>query len=146
MDARQARLDRRRVTTAFMVLTAANGGDHHLRSHRLPGAASWPASRCRRSIRRPTCWRRSPSQIFVVAAIFAVASLIVHERDTGTLAWVASKPVSRGSIWLSKWISSTAILGRRRRRSCRSLVTTGVVVALYGRVAGVGHRRWSSSG
>ena len=53
---------------------------------------------------------RPRPQIFVIAAIFAVASLIVQERETGTLAWVASKPVSRGSIWLSKWISSTAIL------------------------------------
>ena len=31
-------------------------------------------------------------------------SLLVAERDRGTLAWVASKPVSRGAIWLSKWV------------------------------------------
>jgi ABC-2 type transport system permease protein len=60
-----------------------------------------------------------------------VASLIVHERDTGTLAWVASKPVSRGSIWLSKWISSTAILAVAAALVPLA-ITTGVVVALYG--------------
>jgi ABC-2 type transport system permease protein len=49
-------------------------------------------------------------QIFLLAAIFAVASLLARERETGTLAWVASKPISRGSMWLSKWISSTLIL------------------------------------
>ena len=76
---------------------------------------------------------RSRSQIFVVAAVFAVASLIVHERETGTLAWVASKPVSRGSIWLSKWISSTAILAVAAAL-VPLVVTTGVVVALYGSV------------
>jgi hypothetical protein len=50
------------------------------------------------------------SQIFVVAAIFAVASLLVRERESGTLAWVASKPVSRTSIWLAKWVSASGIL------------------------------------
>jgi ABC-2 type transport system permease protein len=50
------------------------------------------------------------AQIFVLAAIFAVASLIVRERESGTLSWVASKPVSRESIWLAKWISSSAFL------------------------------------
>src|SRR4051812_6508811 len=42
------------------------------------------------------------AQLFVLVAIFAVSGLIARERDTGTLAWVASKPVSRTSIWLSK--------------------------------------------
>ena len=51
------------------------------------------------------------TQIFVVIAIFAVMSLIVSERESGTLAWTASKPVSRGAIWLAKWVSSTAMLG-----------------------------------
>lgn len=50
------------------------------------------------------------SQIFVLAAVFAVASLIAQERESGTLAWVASKPVSRDAIWVSKWISASGIL------------------------------------
>jgi ABC-type transport system involved in multi-copper enzyme maturation permease subunit len=50
------------------------------------------------------------SQIFVVVAIFAVMSLIVAERESGTLAWTASKPVSRSAIWLAKFIVATAVL------------------------------------
>ncbi|HSL75655.1 MAG TPA: ABC transporter permease, partial [Candidatus Limnocylindrales bacterium] len=50
------------------------------------------------------------SQIFAIAAIFAVMSLIVAERDSGTLAWTASKPVSRSGIWLSKFVTATGIL------------------------------------
>lgn len=50
------------------------------------------------------------AQIFAVAAIFAVMGLLVGERESGTLAWTASKPVSRSAIWLSKLVSSTAVL------------------------------------
>ena len=71
------------------------------------------------------------TQIFVVVAIFAVMSLIVAERESGTLAWTASKPVSRGAIWLAKWVSSTAMLGL-----LAGLVplaaTVALVVVLYG--------------
>ena len=133
MDARPAGLDRRRADHGVHGPDRRQRRDQHLRPHHLPGARDWPASRCHRSIRRPTCWPSLASQIFVVAAIFAVASLIVHERETGTLAWVASKPVSRGSIWLSKWISSTAILAVAAAL-VPLVVTTGVVVALYGSV------------
>ena len=48
--------------------------------------------------------------MFVVIAIFVTMSLIVGERESGTLAWTASKPVSRGAIWLAKWTSATGIL------------------------------------
>jgi ABC-2 type transport system permease protein len=74
------------------------------------------------------------SQIFLIAAIFAVASLIVHERETGTLAWVSSKPVSRGSIWLSKWVSSSIILAVAAAM-IPFFITIAVVVVLYGSVA-----------
>jgi ABC-2 type transport system permease protein len=121
------------LTTLFMVLTAANAAintyvrinfpDPQLAGFPMPSLD--PATNLLGSL---------ASQIFVVAAIFAVASLIVHERDTGTLAWVASKPVSRASIWLSKWISSTAILA-----VVAALVplvaTTAVVMVLYGPVS-----------
>jgi len=50
------------------------------------------------------------SQIFVIAAIFAVMALITAERESGTLAWTASKPVSRSAIWLSKFVASSAVL------------------------------------
>ena len=50
------------------------------------------------------------AQIFAVAAVFAVMGLLVAERESGTLAWTASKPVSRSAIWLAKFASSTGIL------------------------------------
>jgi ABC-type transport system involved in multi-copper enzyme maturation permease subunit len=50
------------------------------------------------------------SQIFVIVAVFATMSLLVAERESGTLSWTASKPVSRGAIWLAKWASASGIL------------------------------------
>ena len=50
------------------------------------------------------------TQFFVFVAIFVAMSLLVRERESGTLAWVASKPVSRSSILLAKWASATAVL------------------------------------
>ena len=50
------------------------------------------------------------AQISAVVAIFAVMGIIVAERESGTLAWTASKPVSRSAIWLSKWVASTSVL------------------------------------
>ena len=71
------------------------------------------------------------AQLFVLVAIFAVAGLVARERDSGTLAWVASKPVSRTSIWLSKWLSASVVLV-----SAAVLfpiaVTTVAVTAMYG--------------
>jgi ABC-type transport system involved in multi-copper enzyme maturation permease subunit len=71
------------------------------------------------------------SQVFVLAAVFAVASLIVRERESGTLAWVASKPVARESIWLSKWLSSSAMLAVAAVIAPLAL-TVVAVVAMYG--------------
>lgn len=71
------------------------------------------------------------AQFFILVAIFAVASLVIRERESGTLAWVASKPVSRGSIFVAKWITASATLG-----VVAAIVplaaTMAVVVPLYG--------------
>ena len=117
----------------FMTLTAANAAiNTYVRTHfpdaklaGIPMPSLDPATNLVAAL---------ATQIFVIAAIFAVASLIVVERETGTLAWVASKPVSRRSIWLSKWISSTAILAIAAAL-VPLIVTTGVVMALYGTVS-----------
>ena len=79
------------------------------------------------------------SQVFVLAAVFAVASLIVRERESGTLAWIASKPVSRDAIWLSKWLSSSVMLAVAAVLAPLAL-TVAAVVAMYGvpDLAGVG--------
>lgn len=71
------------------------------------------------------------SQIFAVAAIFAVMGVLVAERESGTLAWTASKPVSRSGIWLAKFVTSTTVLW-----FVAGLVplaaTVALVVGLYG--------------
>ena len=71
------------------------------------------------------------SQIFVIAAIFAAGSLIARERETGTLAWVASKSVTRASIWLAKWVSATGALAVVAG-IIPIAITAGIVAALYG--------------
>ena len=71
------------------------------------------------------------TQIFILAAIFAVASLLAREKETGTLAWVASKPVSREAIWLSKLISATAVLAVSAV-IVPLAVTVAAVIAMYG--------------
>jgi ABC-type transport system involved in multi-copper enzyme maturation permease subunit len=50
------------------------------------------------------------TQVGVIIAILAVMNLLVGEREQGTLAWVASKPVGRGAIWLSKWAAAGLML------------------------------------
>jgi ABC-type transport system involved in multi-copper enzyme maturation permease subunit len=73
------------------------------------------------------------SQIFAVAAIFAVMGLLVTERENGTLAWTASKPVSRRAIWLSKYAVSAPVLWIA---ACLLplAATVALVVPLYGEV------------
>ena len=53
-----------------------------------------------------------------------------------TLSWVASKPVSRGAIWLSKW-AAAAIFVSIVAGIIPMAATFGVVALLYG-AAGVG--------
>jgi ABC-type transport system involved in multi-copper enzyme maturation permease subunit len=71
------------------------------------------------------------SQIFAVAAIFAVMGLLVAERENGTLAWTASKPVSRGGIWLAKLVASSGVLWIVAGVLPLG-ATVALIVALYG--------------
>ena len=73
------------------------------------------------------------AQIFVVAAIFAVMALVTAERESGTLAWTASKPVSRSGIWLAKFSASSAVLWIAAG-IVPIAATVGLVLALYGPV------------
>ena len=84
--------------------------------------------------------------MFVVIAIFVTMSLIVGERESGTLAWTASKPVSRGAIWLAKWTSATGILWLLG--VILPLVATAILVTvLWAATGGAGthhcRRRWA---
>ena len=117
------------VTTAFMTLTAANGWITSRIIAALPDGAEAPAPAS--LVPLDNLMAAVGAQVFVLAAIFAVGSLIVAERHAGTLAWVASKPVSRSAIWLAKWASSTAML------AVSAVVlplaaTVALVVVLYG--------------
>jgi ABC-2 type transport system permease protein len=117
------------VVSAFMALTAANGWITATIAASLPPDVAPPEVGSQAPL--DNLFAAVSGQIFVLATIFAVASLIVREREAGTLAWVASKPVTRRSIWLSKWASSSAIL-----IGAAGLVplaaTVGLVIALYG--------------
>ena len=73
------------------------------------------------------------THIFVIVAIFAVMALIVAERESGTLAWTASKPVSRGAIWMAKLASASGVLWLIAG-ILPLLATVAVVVVLYGSV------------
>jgi len=117
------------VTAAFMVLTAANSWITSQIAHALPGEI--PADKIGSLVPVDNLLVAVSSQIFVIAAIFAVGGLMAREREAGTLAWVASKPVTRASIWVSKWASSTAVLGIAAA-VVPLAVTAAVVTILYG--------------
>ncbi|HSL34258.1 MAG TPA: ABC transporter permease subunit [Candidatus Limnocylindrales bacterium] len=114
---------------AFMVLSAANGWIISMIAANLPEGAPPPEGNSLEPL--DNLVGAVSSQIFVLVTIFAVASLIVREREAGTLSWIASKPVSRRSIWLSKWASASAILVVAAGLVPLA-VTVGLVTVLYG--------------
>ena len=73
------------------------------------------------------------AQIFAVVAIFAVMGIIVAERESGIMAWTASKPVSRAGIWLAKFSSATVVLWIVAG-VLPVIATVALVVVLYGSV------------
>ena len=91
------------VTTLFMVLTAANGWITNQIAANVPDGVEAPEVGS--LVPLDNLFAAVGAQVWVLAAIFAVGSLIVAERQSGTLSWVASKPVSRSAIWVSKWLS-----------------------------------------
>lgn len=96
------------ATTAFMTLTAANGAITSWLVANVPSgeAPEGPISM------DPVfnLLNAISTQFFLVVAIFAAMSLLVAERERGTLSWVASKPVSRVGIWLSKWAAASIVV------------------------------------
>ena len=88
------------VVSLFMTLAAANGFINSWVIANVPEAAE-ASDKAISLVPLDNLFTAVGSQIFIFAAIFAAMSLIVRERETGTLAWVASKPVSRTSIWVA---------------------------------------------
>jgi len=118
------------VVTPILVLTAANGAINHWAVVNFPaedGKQITPIS----LDATQNFMAAIGTQFMVIAAIYATMSLLIAERESGTLAWTASKPVSRLSIWLSKWISSSVVLFVAALL-IPVLVTAAVVAALYG--------------
>ncbi len=117
------------VTTAFMTLTAANAAINTWIIANIPDATTSAGAI---SLDPMTNFLGAvSSQIFVMVAIFAAMSLLVAERERGTLSWVASKPVSRGAIWLSKW-AAAAIVVSIFAGIIPMAATFGLVAVLYG--------------
>ena len=58
-------------------------------------------------------------------------SLLLAERDSGTLAWTISKPVSRTSVLVSKWLTATLVLWVAAV-VIPLAITTALVTVLYG--------------
>jgi ABC-2 type transport system permease protein len=119
------------VVSLFMTLAAANAFINGWIIANVPEAAEAGADKVISLAPLDNLFAAVGSQIFIFAAIFAAMSLIVRERETGTLAWVASKPVSRTAIWLSKLISASLVLWIAAGLVPLAL-TAGVVTVLYG--------------
>lgn len=73
------------------------------------------------------------THVFVIVAVFAIIALITAERESGTLAWTASKPVSRSAIWLAKFVSASVVMFILAG-ALPLAATVAVVVVLYGAV------------
>ena len=119
------------VTAVFMALGAANAAINAWVIKNVPEAAQAGADKLISLAPLDNVLTAVAAQIFILAAIFAAMSLLVVERDRGTLSWIASKPVSRTSIWVSKWASATAVL-IVIAAVVPMIVTTVVAAVLYG--------------
>ncbi len=118
------------VTTLLMVLTAANAWINTTLRELLPSeetADLEPLSMAPMD----NIGMAVSAQLFVVVAILALASLVVRERESGTLAWVASKPVSRSSIFAAKWIAAGVMLAIVAAVVPLG-ITTAMAVPMYG--------------
>jgi ABC-type transport system involved in multi-copper enzyme maturation permease subunit len=73
------------------------------------------------------------THVFVIVAIFAVIALISAERESGTLAWVASKPVSRSAIWMAKFATASGVMFVAAA-ALPLAATVALVTVLYGAV------------
>ena len=117
------------VVSLFMVLTAANAWINAFIAERLPENVTPPAPMSQAPL--DNLGIAIGTQVFVLAAILAVSGLMARERESGTLAWVASKPVSRASIWLAKW-SAASIMLAVTAVVVPIVATVVTVVVLYG--------------
>ena len=118
------------VTTVLMVLTAANAWINMTLRGAFPAEETADLEPLSMSA-MDNIGMAVSAQLFVVVAILALASLVVRERESGTLAWVASKPVGRSSIFVAKWIAATTMLAVVAVAVPLG-ITSAVAVPMYG--------------
>ena len=118
------------VSVPFMILSAANGWITNRIAEGMPPGSMDP-DKIGSLSPADNFIAGISAQIFVIATIFVAGSLLARERESGTLAWVASKPVTRASIWLSKW-TTTTVMTALVAGIVPILASAAVVTILYG--------------
>ena len=118
------------IVAAFMTLTAANSAITAWIIANLPADVEAPDAPISMDPFQ-NLLAAVGSQVFVLAVIFATMGLLVVERERGTLAWVASKPVGRGAIVAAKVVAGTVVAGLVAV-IVPTLLTVGLVAVLYG--------------
>jgi MYXO-CTERM domain-containing protein len=119
------------VTTSVFGLAAANARITEWAARSLPADPGDGPAKVLSLLPLDNILFAIGTQFIVLAAIFATMSLLLAERDSGTLAWTISKPVSRTSVLVSKWLTSTLILWVTAIIIPLAL-TTMLVTVLYG--------------
>jgi MYXO-CTERM domain-containing protein len=119
------------VTASVFALTAANARITEWAARSFPAEPGDGPAKVLSVLPLDNILIAIGTQFIVLAAIFATMSLLLAERDSGTLAWTISKPVSRTSVLVSKWLTSTLILWVTAVIIPLTL-TTVVVTVLYG--------------
>jgi ABC-type transport system involved in multi-copper enzyme maturation permease subunit len=97
------------VTTVF-AFAAANGWISDWAARSLPAEPGDGPAKAVSLLPLDNVLFAIGTQFIALAVIFATMSLLIAERDSGTLAWTVSKPVSRTSVLVSKWLTATLAL------------------------------------
>lgn len=119
------------ATTSIFVLAAANARITEWAVRSLPADPGDGPAKVLSLLPFDNVLFAISTQFMVLATIFATMSLLVAERESETLAWTISKPVSRTSVLVSKWLTSTIVLWIAAV-VVPLAVTVAVVTVLYG--------------
>ena len=119
------------ATTTVIILGAANAAINQWVIASFPAEAGDGPAKILSVVPIDNLLAGIGTQISVLAVIFATMSLLIAERDSGTLAWTISKPVSRTSVLVSKWLTATLVLWVAAF-VVPLAITSGLVTVLYG--------------
>jgi ABC-type transport system involved in multi-copper enzyme maturation permease subunit len=119
------------ATTAVLILGAANAAINQWVLSSFPAEAGDRPAEVFSVLPIDNLLAGIGTQFSVLAVIFATMSLLIAERDSGTLAWTISKPVSRTSVLVSKWLTATVVLWVAAF-VIPIAITAGLVTILYG--------------